>query len=388
MVVNKNKAAHSAAGQYLGYALQPVRLCHYLLTAPEGATVSMEHADDVAVHYPDGRTLLEQCKSATSQNPVSDWAKDLWKAIANWLDSTKKDYPANADIQYRLFVRPAHTGSIAQAMSDAQTVEETTAVIQEIGEKLQTLPKKPACNKHLQKLLAAPEEEQHRFISRFTLETADEPLKEVKQKLLLTTPERAIDSICAWAIGRAKSLAEDLIVLKKPALIDATQFQALFRDFVRKNNLPAYLASFSQPPNKTQVNHLLSNRPTLIRQLELVNASDDDQLRSISDYLRSSADKTAWGASGYIFQHQLDDWNKSLTNRHSSIKSKIDLTQKQLTDEERGLLVFHECAQVSITLEGSAVPAHFVNGSFNDLANKMELGWHVNYKALLSKEDK
>src|SRR5438046_1147217 len=81
MAVNTKSAAHSAAGQYLGFALQPVRLCHYLLTTIEGTEVSLEHADDVAVHYPDGTTLLEQCKSALSQNPVSDWARDLWKTI-------------------------------------------------------------------------------------------------------------------------------------------------------------------------------------------------------------------------------------------------------------------------------------------------------------------
>lgn len=50
---------HSAAGQYLGYALQPVRLCYHLLTAPDGSQVSLEHLDDIAVHFPAGNILLE-----------------------------------------------------------------------------------------------------------------------------------------------------------------------------------------------------------------------------------------------------------------------------------------------------------------------------------------
>ena len=76
-------AKHSAPGQYLGFALQPVRVFYHLLTSPKGAKVSLEFKDDVAVHHADGKLLLEQTKSALRQNPVSDWAGDLWKAFEN-----------------------------------------------------------------------------------------------------------------------------------------------------------------------------------------------------------------------------------------------------------------------------------------------------------------
>lgn len=48
----------AAAGQYLGYSLQQLRLCHHLLKAPDGDTVSLEYLDDVAVHRSDGTFLL------------------------------------------------------------------------------------------------------------------------------------------------------------------------------------------------------------------------------------------------------------------------------------------------------------------------------------------
>ncbi|MBP30473.1 MAG: hypothetical protein CMH16_14390 [Methylobacterium sp.] len=77
MDIASKQASHAAPGRYLGFALQPVRLCHHLLTALPEALVSLEHLDDVAVHYPDGCVLLEQCKSAPTRNPVSDRAADL-----------------------------------------------------------------------------------------------------------------------------------------------------------------------------------------------------------------------------------------------------------------------------------------------------------------------
>src|SRR6185312_349079 len=78
-------AKHAAPGQYLGYALQPVRLCYHLLSCQKGAEVSLEYLDDIAVHS-GGSVLLEQCKSALSHNPISNWADDLWKAFANWIE--------------------------------------------------------------------------------------------------------------------------------------------------------------------------------------------------------------------------------------------------------------------------------------------------------------
>lgn len=81
---------HAAPCQYLGFALQPVRLCFHLLTCEPGAKVSLELFDDVAVHHTDGHVTLEQTKSATKQNPVADYADDLWKTIANWLDMVAK----------------------------------------------------------------------------------------------------------------------------------------------------------------------------------------------------------------------------------------------------------------------------------------------------------
>ena len=42
---------HNAPGQYLGFALQPVRAFYHLLTAPQGAKVALELQDDVSIHY-------------------------------------------------------------------------------------------------------------------------------------------------------------------------------------------------------------------------------------------------------------------------------------------------------------------------------------------------
>ena len=105
---------HAAPGPYLGFALQPVRLCYHLLTCPKGAQVSLEYLDDVVIHRPDGTLTFEQTKSALKQNPLSDWAVDLWKAVANWLDSVSKGEITPEEFEFRLYVTPRRNGAVWQ----------------------------------------------------------------------------------------------------------------------------------------------------------------------------------------------------------------------------------------------------------------------------------
>ena len=62
-------AKHTAAGQYLGFALQPVRLCLHLLTCDAGSTVSLEHLDDVAIHTANARSLLSRRRVRSRKTP-------------------------------------------------------------------------------------------------------------------------------------------------------------------------------------------------------------------------------------------------------------------------------------------------------------------------------
>jgi hypothetical protein len=73
----------SAPGQYLGYGLQPIRFCQQLLSVEDGAAVSLEFLDDVAVHWSDGQVTLEQCKHSTGAVGLTDKSVDLWKTFAN-----------------------------------------------------------------------------------------------------------------------------------------------------------------------------------------------------------------------------------------------------------------------------------------------------------------
>jgi len=382
MNVAVKAAKHAAPGPYLGFALQPVRLCYHLLTCPSGAHVSLELLDDVAIHRADGTLALEQTKSALKQNPLSDWAADLWKAIANWLDSAASGAIDPSKCQFRIYVSPLHTGAVAQALSDCNSdaaVEKLTAAAA-----LNFKKKKPAaCAPYIQRFLSASDDERAAIVTRLTIVSEADPLESLRTLLKTTVVPELIDVLCESAIGMAKEQADELIRQGKAAKIDGDRFKANFIAFVQRNNLPGLLTSLTEKPDEDQVVAILVQRPTFIRQLELIDSNYDDRMRAVSDYLRSSADKTRWAETGAVFEGSLRDFDESLVWRHGLISDEIADLSSHHDSIRKGRAIYRRCAQLQIPIDGRAVPEHFVHGCFNALADTLRLGWHPEYEALL-----
>lgn len=378
-------AKHSAPGQYLGFALQPVRVFYHLLTCPKGAKVSLEFKDDVAIHYADGSLCLEQTKSALKQNPISDWADDLWKALHNWLTMlVAKEIDANLT-RYRIYVTPQKKGAFADALAAAQDSDAVESVLKTIRTKLAKLKAAPGCAAHLQPFLDAPKEHQYAIISRFELEaTASDPLDAIRTALQPSIAENQASVLAKSGIGQAKQALDRLIQRGEPAILDADAFRRDFHAFVRQNNMPGLLTSLGEAPSDELVAGVASTRPTFIRQLELVDASNEDRLRAVSDYLRTSADKADWAERGVIFPGSLDTWDDDLVRRHGMIRGDVLDLHADKPAPVQGRLVYRQCAQHQAPLEGRVVPGHFVHGSFNYLADRRRVGWHADYEQLLA----
>jgi hypothetical protein len=381
-------AKHSAPGQYLGFALQPVRAFFHLLTSPKGSKVSLELQDDVAIHYADGSLCLEQTKSALKQNPISDWAIDLWKAFHNWRVMLEANECQAGATRFRIYVTPQKKGAFASALAGASTPEDVRAVLATIRTRLTKQRASPACACYLQPLLDAPEDEQVAIVGCFELDAeARDPLDAIRALLRPTVDEAHVDILVKSGIGQAKQALDRLIQRGERPMLDADEFRKAFRAFVRQNNMPGLLTSRSEAPCDELVANIASTRPVFIKQLELVETSDDDRLRAISDFLRTSADKSDWAERGLIYPGSLDVWDDDLVRRHGMIRGDIADLHSDKATAVQGRLVYRQCAQHQAPLGGRVVPGHFVHGSFNDLADRRRIGWHEDYQTLLDGEE-
>jgi hypothetical protein len=379
---------HAAAGPYLGFALQPVRLCYYLLSSPRDSSVSLEYLDDVAVHYADGRLLLEQCKSALAHNPISDWADDLWKTVANWLDAVETQTVDGANTSFQLYVTPPKSGKLSASMHDAADAKAVEALVKQVRDKLKRKGDPPKCIDNVQKFLDATEALRLAVVGKTTVFASDaDPLEPLRDLLRPTVPEASLDVICASAIGQAKEAADKCIRRKAPALIRVEDFRRNFHAFVQQNNMAGYLPTFTAAPSKDIAKALLTTRPVFVRQLQLIDASEDQQLRAASDFMRTSGDKVKWADQGLVFDGTFEDWEDTLLRRHDAEQSEVQDTFSEKPREVQGRIVYSRCAAMEVPLDSRAVPGHFTHGGFNDLADRRKLGWHPEYQTRLNEED-
>jgi hypothetical protein len=290
---------HAAPGPYLGFSLQQVRFCFHLLTCPTGAKVSLEYLDDVAIHHTSADVTLEQTKSALKQNPLTDWSDELWKAFANWLDAIAADKLDPAKSHFQIYVTPPREGQWARALSNADKAGDVDALVAIIKAKHAKLQKPKSCETNLQYFLNAPAKNRSAVVERFKLLTEDaNPMDPLRDLIKTAVDLKLVDDLCHAAVGMAKEQADRLIRDGKPPIVDGDAFKTTFKAFVRMINIPALLTSFTSPPPDAEVSAMLAARPIFIRQLEIIDASEQDRLRAVSDYLRTSARQISMGGAG------------------------------------------------------------------------------------------
>jgi hypothetical protein len=376
----------TAAGQYLGYSLQQLRLCHHLLKVPGGDTVSLEYVDDVAVHRSNGTLLLEQSKSALTGNPAADRAEDLWKSFANWADLCISGTIDPKTTDFRLYVTPIKTGALVGQLHAATAAEAVSTALAKI-KKLVDL-KKPdvGCAPHVSRFLKAGDEVCGLIIRRFQLATEADPVESVREFVRVGVPPEAQDDLTAAVVGMARDRIDKLIRDKQAPVMSATNFRRQFQTFARRSNLANLLASKAPEPTESAIQELVGLAPTFVRQLHVVKASDDMLVIAVSDYLRTTTDKVLWADEGVIVEESLDELDAQLMRQHKIIRDEVEDTLASNDEPSRGRTVYRRCTATTLPLDGQALPSHFVAGAYNCLADARRLGWHPSYQTLFPKE--
>lgn len=372
----------TAAGQYLGYSLQQLRLCHHLLKTPDGDTVSLEYVDDVAVHRSDGTLLLEQSKSALTGNPAADRAEDLWKTFANWADLCAAGTVDVKTTDFRLYVTPAKTGTLVTQLHAAAAAEPVAAALLKIKKLVD--PKNPevGCAPQVTRFLKAGDVICSLIIKRFQLVTETDPVESVREYVRAGVPAEAQEDITAAAVGMARDRVDRLIREKQPPVMSASTFRRQFQTFARRSDLTNLLSSKAPKPSDGAIAALVNMAPTFVRQLQVINASSDLMVTAVSDYLRTTIDKVLWADEGVVVEESLDDLDAQLVRQHAIVRDEIEDTLASSDEPARGRALYRRCAATELPLDGQALPGHFVAGAYNCLADARRLGWHPWYQTL------
>lgn len=197
--------------------------------------------------------------------------------------------------------------------------------------------------------------------------------------------EPMLDLVAKQMLGWVKQSIDDLIEQGRPAVISTDNFNVELGSFVRRVDRAEILNCFAPPPTQEAVDGELKGR-VYVQQLELIGVDFDTKLAAARDYLRASVNRSIWASKGLVHRAGFDEFEEKLARTWRAKRDVLRVTASTHSPESQGLLLFSECSQVDVPLEGRPLPSHFVPGCYHAMAETLDVGWHPDYKRHISTE--
>lgn len=385
----KSRRTSDAPDAYRGFAFQATRfLVHLLRCGPEDV-VSLEFIDDVYVKRPGGGTA-EQQKEFYSRNALANREPAFWSAFANWADSVRAGRIDPCCTDFVLCAPGAKPGQIADQFHAAVTDAQAKAAISFAHSTLyQNASQK--VGQTLNPILARAFQDTDvlaKILARLTIETPPVNDQDELRTSLLSkfVSEDNCDEVLTWAHGWVKQKIDTLLAAKQVASIPYKTFNEAATNYVRVHDRIDILKRFApRPPREVIDEHLKLAR--YVRQLRLIDLGIDDLMRAVNDFVQSSVDRTEWASRGYVSPEHLDDFAGDLQAVWSNKLRAIKIIHKAASEIEQGQLLYGQCSEHSMHLQGIHIPDYFLKGSLHALANAPIIGWHPRYPELVDKSN-
>jgi hypothetical protein len=376
----------TAAGQLLGYQLQLQRALVHLLQSGRGSSVSVEVTGDVAVMLGNGDKLEEEDKSSLSSNPATNRSTDLWKTFYNWINALNDGSIHFEKTKFILYANHEGNKGIVDALSDAQSPEEITKCIMEVESLFKSLESTHPIHSYLSYILGH-KDAFRAIVGSFEFivgsKTGSEEIHQVLSGIILVS-QHHVDYVHDELLGWITNSVMDRIAASKPAIVSWEEYKKKFVvlfERVRARELIDFTREYAA--DHKEVQEQFKEYPKYLKQLQIIDIEDHEQVSAVSDFLRRKVNADKWIESELIDEASAQEFEESLKNYwHSTIK-KLSITEKSLKPEERGQLLYHDCKVRQATIGNQPVLSHFVRGTYHNLANENEIGWHESWSDLL-----
>ncbi|MHA7465779.1 hypothetical protein G4D42_09605 [Burkholderia pseudomallei] len=416
------KRSPSVPGQAYGYLVQEVRVLWHLLHARAGDVVAFEHVGDVSTHAADGRVVSEEDKSGFTYNPIADRAVSLWKTLANWIDA-RRDGSLSAASMYVLYVAQPYDGPIADELHRCNKIDEAIRLVaklrkhfaddleMDVGQKAAKVAikkggkraiaagdssavvgdddddeKSPAALiKQLRRVFDHDDEVIASIVVYFSVEKGTaSPVNEVRGAISASVPDEHVDEVTESLLGWTKTQVMAQIEARRVVGIAYDDFRA-YRLIVHERVLGT-LKAFPEHtliPQRSEIEEHLDGS-IFVRQLNVLELTDDRIEAYIKDFLRASSARTSWAALGYLNPNSLGPFVEELQDHWEQSALEVETLDTDKTPIQQGVKLLLLCMKKELRIQKVDVPAYFSRGSFHEIANELKVGWHPDWKALVA----
>ncbi|OPC66450.1 hypothetical protein BAY13_17085 [Elizabethkingia bruuniana] len=399
---------HTAGPQILGADYQFYYFMYLAVGLKTGQKVGFEVKDDLHIDNPDGTTVLIQAKHsiATKANGeaanLTTFDSDLWKTLSNWTEFIKAGDDSNDFIEKHTFIlvtnKNEHSNEFINCHSDFMADGDIDKVIDTLKE-FKGRTKDKELKKYIANVGSLSKKKLKRFFQKLSLETGvDEIIGQVKNRIHENVKqEKYVEPVF-------DSLFSNLSITKYFDIRGRKNFEITQEEFNKKFG-KCFQSAFERAvlPSRNVPIQLPENLEdqVFIKQLidigEVEPGSDDirdyttQMLKFFNDFTFWTKDHLLPTAIQSFNEESILIWKNEFKAKYNSIKNKIaaGTSMDDLEDEIKNLgleLVYH------IRRQDLCIPGHFPlgigpsNGHYYLLSNKLEIGWHYDWKNKYKKE--
>lgn len=388
---------HSARDTAVGFYFQGLYALVVLLDADDPASAIIEGEDDIQLDGPEPK-LIQLKHSFGNPLPVNQHNDGFWKAIHNWIAHLHDGH------SYFLFVTTAEVDSaspLAELTSDGNQKQsvvdclETEALRvrnhrqqeQGSGKDLSYKKRWPGCEAFLD--LSAEDRRYlverirlmpHSFVATQIVDEVQRRLPTVPLRMRRQLAERLIEwwdwQAASALIGRRdRSISKEEVLEKINELIQSFGEQALPDDYGHR-----------EPPEGEGLGN------NMARQIRLVGGGKSRINRAARDRWRARNQRGRWLDERLSNISELKRFDTSLAeawkDRHDELREDCDAGRKEPEPGGLDLLdwSYHAAPNRLPPIRSNWREPYLVRGSYQQMAEELEVGWHPEYRTLLDPE--
>ena len=352
---------HQATEQMLGYLYQ-IRYALALLLKNDNPDyqISIEKFDDVAFDKDGQPVQLIQLKHHIKQKGnLTDSSADLWRTLKVWIDSLAQK-PELLDSTEFLII----TTAIAPKNSAAGYLRQND--------------RDPNTAYTKQKLY------EHIYIVDGASNILDVE-KIVKKQIRYSCIPKYENLIYERLEGWWYKKAIEALCSEDPIFVTQNQVRSFIVSVSQEysdENLP--IDDFFDVDD-LQENALSESEKIFYEQLKLICLGSHRMQNALRDYYRAFKQRAAWVRNDLLYVNELEKYEKRLIDEwdHAFGEMQDDLAEiKSLTEEEKakaGRKLLSDIEKKDIRIRPKCEEAFVMRGSYHMLANKLKVGWHVDF---------
>jgi len=386
---DKFNASGSMAGYLFQCRLALLRGLQLLKKKPNGQ-ISIEKFDDVAFENDDIVECLLQAKHHCSPKSLSDTSVDVWKTIRIWIDKMKLGALSASDLRFILITTASaqvgsamellRPGANEKAVKDAVSLLRTAAAdstnkSSEAGRKM---------------FLSLSDADAEALLQR--VEVLDchpnliDVMDEIEGELILLSPTHA-STIASYLEGWWLSVVGKCLVTDGAAavpvqdiIIKASEIGNMFKE----DGLP-----IDDPELLGAKEYSIDDEAAVfVRQMRVVQLNERAIRRGVRDFYRAAAQRSKWARESLLLDGEAAKYDSDLQDRYErKYDAEIETVDfaDQSAEEKFGRQMCNWASQQEVQFR-NVVETWITAGSFHGLADRLEIGWHPKYLALLSTE--